>query len=138
MSASRLSEDSRNQTYSHVGRVGLGANLTDQRDGGGLSERGDGLLGELLGEGVLTLIEALVKDNRGLSNTLSLGQSGITGGTEKEVVAEAVGGSGESLVGRLVVGSKVTDQDDLVSGLEVLNGGLVDDGNGGQGLLGHV
>jgi hypothetical protein len=138
VSVSRLNQDARNQTYSHVGRVGLGADLTDQRDGGGLSEGGDGVLGELVVEGVLTLIEALVEDDRGLLDTLSLGQSGVTGGTEKEVVAEAVGGSGESLVGSLVVGSKVTDQDDLVSGLEVLNGGLVDDGNGGKGLLGHV
>jgi hypothetical protein len=134
----RLNGDARNQTYSHVGRVGLGTDLTDQRDGGGLSECGDGVLGELLVEGVLTLIEALVEDDRGLLDTLSLGQSGVTGGTEKEVVAEAVGGSGESLVGGLVVGSKVTDQDDLVGGLEVLNGGLVDDRDGREGLLGHV
>ena len=125
-------------TYSHVGRVGLGADLTDQRDGGGVGEGGDGLLGELPVEGVLTLIEALVENDRGLLNTLGLCQSGVAGGTEKEVVAEAVGGSGESLVGSLVVGGEVTDQDNLVGGLEVLNGGLVDDGNGGERLLGHV
>jgi hypothetical protein len=134
----RLSGNCRNQTYSHVGGVGLGTNLTDQGNGGSGGEGGDGLLGELLVEGVLTLIEALVENDRGLLDTLGLGQSGITGGTEKEVVAEAVGGSGESLVGSLVVGGEVTDKDNLVSGLEVLNGSLVDDRNGGQGLLGHV
>lgn len=123
----RFGGASRNRTYSHVGGVGLGTNLTDERDGGSGGESGDGLLGELLVEGVLTLIEALVENDRGLLDTLGLGQSGVTGGTEKEVVAEAVGGSGESLIGSLVVGGEVTYQDNLVGGLEVFNGGLVDD-----------
>lgn len=114
-------------TYSHVGRVGLGADLTDQRNRGGVGKSGDGILGELLLEGVLALVEALVKNDRGLLDTLGLGQSGVAGGTEEVVVAEAVGGSGESLVGSLVVGGEVTDQDDLVGGLEVLDGGLVND-----------
>lgn len=114
-------------TYSHVGRVGLGTDLTDQRNGGGVGKGGDGILGELLLEGVLALVEALIKNDRGLLDTLGLGQSGVAGGTEEVVVAEAVGGSGESLVGSLVVGGEVTDQDDLVGGLEVLDGGLVDD-----------
>lgn len=126
------------KTHSHVASVSLGADLADQGDRGCLCERGNGVLGELVVKGILALVEALVQDNRGLLDTLGLGQSGVVGGTEEEVVAEAVGGSGKGLVGSLVVGGKVTDQDDLVGRLEVVDGGLVDNRDGGHGLLGHV
>lgn len=122
----------------HVAGVGLGADLTDQGSGGGLGEGLNGLSVELLSEGGLALIERLVEDNgRGL-DALSLSNSGVVDATEEVGVAELLGDLGEGLVGGLVSGVDVGDENDLVGGLELLKGVLGEDGDGGQGLLHHV
>lgn len=125
-------------TYCHVAGVGLGTNLANQRNGRRLCECGDGFDVKLVLECVLALIKGLVQDNGRLLDTLGLGQSSVACGAEQEVVSEVGSDGVKRLVGSLVVGGKVSDKDDLVGGLEVLNGSLVDDGDGGHGLLGHV
>lgn len=122
----------------HVSGVGLGANLTNEGCGGDLGEVADSVRIEGLGEDVLAVVEGLVEDETGLLDTLSLGQSSVVGGTEEEVVTETVGDRGKGLVGGLVVGGEVGDEDDLVGGLELLECVLGDFGDGGESLLGHV
>ena len=125
-------------TGGHVASVCLGANLANEGSGSNGSEALDGLSIELLGEDILAVVERLVEDETGLLNTLSLGESGVVGGTEEVVVAEAAGDRVEGLVGGLVIGGEVGDEDDLVGGLELLECVLGDLGDGGQSLLGHV
>lgn len=122
----------------HVASVCLGANLADEGSGSNGSEGLDRLSIELLGEDILAVVERLVEDETRLLNTLSLGESGIICGTKKVVVAEAAGDRVEGLVGGLVVGGEVSNEDDLVGGLELLECVLGDLGDGGQTLLGHV
>lgn len=125
-------------TYSHVASVGLWANLADEGDRGSLCERGNGILVKLVLEGALSLVKALVENDRRLLHTLGLGESGIASGTEEVVVPEGRGHGTKGLVGDLVISSKVSNEDDLISRLEILDGGLVDDRDGRQSLLGHV
>ena len=136
---SSLSEDvGKRNASGHVASVCLGANLANEGSGSDLSEGLDGLSVELLGEDILAVVERLVKDKTGLLDTLSLGESGVVGGTEEVVVTETVGDRVEGLVGGLVVGGEVSDEDDLVGGLELLECVLGDLRDGGQSLLGHV
>lgn len=122
----------------HVAGIGVGANLTDERSGGGLGELLNSLGVELLSEDGLALVEVLVEDNGRDGDTLSLGESGIAAGTEGVVVAELIGDLGEGLVGGLVSGTEVTDNDDLVGLLELLKVVRGEDRDGGKGLLDHV
>lgn len=122
----------------HVAGIGVGANLTDERGRGSLGELLNGLGVELLGEDGLALVEVLVEDNGRGSDTLSLGESSIAAGTEGVLVAELISDLGEGLVGSLVGGIEVGDNDDLVGLLELLNVVLGEDRNGGKGLLDHV
>lgn len=122
----------------HVSGVGLRADLTDERGGGLDNEGGDVLGDELLREGVLLLVEGLVEDDgRGL-DTLSLGNGSIVDTTEEVGVSESLSDTSEGLVGGLVIGIEVGDDDNLVGGLELLEGILGQDGNSGEGLLDHV
>ena len=66
------------------------------------------------------------------------GHRGSVAGTEQEVVPLGLSEAVESVQGLLVVRGDVSNNDDLVLGLEVLEGVLVDDGYGRHGLLGHV
>lgn len=134
-----LSEDvCEGKASGHVSGVGLGADLTNERGRGDLGELADSIRIEGLGKDVLAVIEGLVEDEAGLLDTLSLGKGGVVGGSEEEVVTETIGDRGEGLVGGLVVGGKVGDEDDLVGGLELLESVLCDVGDGGESLLGHV
>jgi hypothetical protein len=134
-----LSEDVRQRNAGiHVAAVRLGANLADEGSGGNLGEVLDVLGVELLGEDVLAVVKGLVEDEAGLRDALGLGQRSVAGGAEQEVVAEAVGDRGEGLVGGLVIGGEVGDEDDLVGRLELLERVLGDVRDGGESLLGHV
>lgn len=126
-------------TYRHVASVGLGTDLTDQGGGSGLSELGDGLGGEAILESILALIELLVKNNGRLLDALSLGQSLVRSSAEEERVPELLSDRGVGSVAGLVIGGEVTDEDDLVGGLELLEGvAALEDGDGRERLLGHV
>lgn len=126
-------------TYSHVSSVCLWANLANQWCCGDLGELGDGLLVELLGELILALIELLVENNGWCLDALGLGQVGIRGSCEEVAVPELLRDLGKCGVGCLVVLPDVCDEHDLVGGLELVEGGLCgEEGDGWQGLLGHV
>ena len=126
-------------TYCHVAGVGLGANLANEGSRGGLGELGDGLLGEAILEGALALVELLVENNGGLLDAGSLGESLVRGGAEEEGVPELLSDSGVGSVAGLVVGGEVANEDDLVGSLELLVGlGGLEDGDGREGLLGHI
>ena len=126
------------KTYGHVAGVRLGADLSDQRDRGRLGKGCDGVDVKLVLERRLSVVKRLVEDNGGLLDSLGLGEGSIARGAEQEVVPELRGNGAVRLVGSLVVGGKVGNQDDLVGSLELVEGRLVDQGDGGQGLLGHV
>ena len=126
-------------TYGHVAGVGLGTDLTDQGSGSGLGELGDGLGGEAVLEGALALVELLVENNGGLLDALGLGQSLVGSGAKEERVSELLSDGVESSVARLVVGSEVANEDDLVGGLELLERvAALEQRNRREGLLGHV
>ena len=126
-------------TYGHVAGVGLGTDLTDQGSGSGLGELGDGLGGKAVLEGALALVELLVENNGGLLDALGLGQSLVGSGAKEERVPELLSDGVESSVARLVVGSEVADEDDLVGGLELLERvAALEQRNRREGLLGHV
>lgn len=114
-------------TYSHVVRVGLWADLADQWSSRGLRPLLDGFLVKLLREGVLALIEGLVKDNGWLDGTLCLGESDIRSSTEEVRVTVRLGDLVEGSVGLLVIGGEVANNDNLVGGLE-----LIESGRGGE------
>lgn len=122
----------------HVSSIGIRANLTDEGGGGGLGELLDGLGVELLSEDGLALVEVLVENDGRGGDTLSLGESDIAAGTKGVLVAELIGDLGEGLVGGLVGGIEVSDNDDLVGLLELLNVVLGEDRDRGKGLLDHV
>jgi hypothetical protein len=122
----------------HVAGVGLRANLSNERGGRGGNEGGNGILLELLGEGVLALIESLVDNQGGGLDALSLGNSSVVDATEEVGIAETLSKLGEGLVGALIVGVEVGDDNNLVGGLELLKGVLCENGDSGEGLLDHV
>lgn len=122
----------------HVSLVGVWANLTNQWSGSDLGELGDLLGGELAIEDGLALIEGLVENDGWGLDAISLSEGGISSDTEEEVITEAVGNTGEDLVGLLVVLREVGDDNDLVGLLELLNRRVIELGDGWQGLLGHV
>lgn len=121
----------------HVSLVGIGANLTNQWHRGDLDELGDLVLRELALVDGLGLVIVLVQDNGGSLDALLLGNSGIMGSTEEEVIAEILSNGGDGLVGGLVVTLEVGDDDNLVLGLELLDILRLEDGDGGKGLLDH-
>ncbi|KAI6760212.1 hypothetical protein HG531_013413 [Fusarium graminearum] len=134
-----LREDvSKGDTSGHVTSVCLRANLTNEGSSGSRDESRDGLLLKLLCEGVLALIESLVDNQGGGLDTLSLGNSGVVDATEEVGVTETLSKLGEGLVGALVIGVEVSNDNDLVGGLELLEGVLCEDGNSGEGLLDHI
>lgn len=134
-----LGEDvGKGNTGRHVSGVGLGANLANEGSGGGDNEVGDGVELELLGEGVLALVKGLVENDGGNGDTLGLSESGIVDTTEEVVITHGLSNLSEGLVGGLVIGGEVGDNDDLVGSLELLKSVLGQDGNGGEGLLDHV
>lgn len=134
-----LGEDvGKGNTSRHVAGVGLRADLTNEGGGGSRDEGGDGLLLELVGESVLALIESLV-DNQGRGlDTLSLGNSSVIDATEEVGVTKTLSKLGESLVGALVIGVEVGNNNDLVGGLELLEGVLGEERDSWEGLLDHV
>lgn len=113
-------------THGHVARVGLWTDFSDKRHGCGLGERSNLLLGELLLENILALVEALVQNDRRLLDTLLLCQGCVASSTEQEVVPKSLCDCGKRRVRGLVICGKVADQDDLVGGLEVLECVCVD------------
>lgn len=125
-------------THRHILRVGLGAQLADERSTSGLHPREDGLFLKLAVVDSLLLIEILVEDNGGLFHALVLGKSNVIGGSEKISVSLGLSERGEALVGGLVIGGHVADDDDFIHGLEILQVLLGHARNGGHGLLGHV
>lgn len=125
-------------TYAHVARVRLRADLADQRSSGGLDELLKSLLLDSLGVNILALVERLVQNDGGRLDALGLGNGGIIGGTEEVLVAEIGGDGSEGLVGGLVVLVEEGDENNLVSGLELLDAVLGKGGNGRKSLLGHV
>ena len=125
-------------TYGHVVGVRLRTDLADQRNRGGLDELVDAVLVKIVAEDGLALVELLEQDDARLLDALCLGQGGIVGGAEEELVAEGVGDPGEGLVGRLVVSVEVAHDDDVLGLLELLDRVLVQDRNCGQRLLDHV
>ncbi|KAF5125953.1 hypothetical protein E5D57_010647 [Metarhizium anisopliae] len=134
-----LSEDvGEGNTSGHVVSIGLRANLSDERSGSSLGKFLNGLSVKLLSVGVLALVEGLVQNNRGELDTLGFGNSSLVDTAEQIVVTELLGNSGEGLVGGLVIGSKVGDDNNLVGRLELLEGILGQERNGRQRLLDHV
>ena len=126
------------KTYGHVLGVGLGTELANKRGAGGLDPVKDGLVLELAIVNGLLLVKVLVENDGGLLDALSLGKSSVVGGTEEEVVTLGFSERAEALVGGLVVGGNVANDNDLVKGLEFLQVLLGHGGDGGHGLLGHV
>ena len=134
-----LREDvSKRDTSRHVTGVGLRADLANERSGGSRDERGNGVLLELLGESVLALIERLVDNQGGGLDALSLSDGSVVDTTEEVGVTETLSKLGEGLVGALVIGVEVGNDNDLVGGLELLEGVLCEEGDSGEGLLDHV
>lgn len=119
-------------TYRHVLGVGLRAKLANQGSAGSLHKLQERLVLKLAIVDSLLLVKVLVKDNGGLLRTLGLGDGGVVGGTEKEVVALGFGEGSETLVGGLVIGANVADDHDLVHGLEFLQVLFGDGRDGGH------
>lgn len=125
-------------TYSHVAGVGLWANGADERGAGALDEAGDALSVEWTIMDLLALVKVLVQGNTRELNTLGLGQFSVVRTSEQEVIPELLSDSCVGVLGLLVVLSEVTDNNDLVKGLDFFEVFLCDYGYGGEGLFDHI
>lgn len=125
-------------TSIHVTGVGLRANLTNERSRGDLCEVGDLLNLELTVEDVLSLIEGLEEDNSRDLDTGSLSEGSIVGSSKEVGVTERLGNLGVGCVGLLVLLVEEGDENNLVGLGEIIVGFLVEDGDGGEGVLNHV
>lgn len=124
--------------YRHVGRVCLGTDLADKRDGVDLCKLCDSLVGKRAIKNILALIEALVQHNTRDFDAFCLCEGRVRGGTKDKVLTHGLCDSVKGLVGGLVIGGKISDDNNLVSGLEVIESLGVEEGHGRHGLLGHV
>lgn len=86
----------------------------------------------------LLLIEILVQHDRRLLNPFSLGESLIAGSGEEIVIPLSFGERGERVIGGLVIGCDVADDDNLVHRLDFFKVLFGNGGDGGKGLLDHV
>lgn len=125
-------------TYSDVVGVGVGAELTNQRSAGGLHPVEDSVLFHLALVDGLLLIEILVQNQRGLLNSLSLGDGGITGRGKEVLVPLRLGKRCERLIVALIVGVEVANDHNLIHRLDLLQVVLGHGGDCGEGLLHHV
>lgn len=125
-------------TNRNVVGVSLGTNFTNKGSASGLHPVEQCILFQLSRVDGLLLVKVLVKNNRGLLNTFRLGDGRVTDGGEKVVISMGLGKGGERLVGGLVVLVKVSNNNNLVHGLDFLEIGLGNGGHGRKGLLNHV
>lgn len=79
-----------------------------------------------------------VKGNAGLLDALGLCDIGVVGGAKEVGVTKGIGDGGKGFVGLGVFRVKVSDKDDIVGGLELVQSARGDGRDRRKRLFGHV